>query len=238
MTIKRSVDVVVGTFLAIVALPFMVVLAIGCAISLRAWPIFVQRRVGKDGREFRLPKLRTLPKSAPTAVDKYALDGTDIPTFCRLLRRAHIDELPQLFVVPLGRMSLVGPRPEMPTLLARYPSDFAAERARVRPGCTGLWQISVASGMLIYETPEFDLTYIENRGLRLDAWIMYRTLRMWATGRGAIDFADIPHWVCSGSVTAAYDLAPLVDLRDVKVRAPALDPIDLTLMTEADADVG
>jgi len=220
--LKRALDVILGSVLALLALPVIAALALGCAISLRAWPFFVQRRVGKDGRHFPLPKLRTLPPAAPTAVDKYALDDVQIPPFCRLLRRAHVDELPQLLVVPLGWMSLVGPRPEMPELVARYPSDFAKTRTRVRPGCTGLWQVSKASGMLIYETPEYDLAYVdavEVGSNRLDAWIIWRTLRLLSTGRGAIDFGDVPRWagIHRGQTTTLVPLPDLDLTRDIEI---------------------
>jgi lipopolysaccharide/colanic/teichoic acid biosynthesis glycosyltransferase len=194
VVLKRAIDIVVGTVLAVLTLPFVLVFAVGCALSLRAWPFFVQQRVGKDGKSFPLPKLRTLPASVPRAIDKYELGGTRIPPFCRLLRRTHLDELPQLLVVPLGWMSLVGPRPEMPNLLGRYPSDFVASRSSVRPGCTGLWQVSTASGRLIYESPEYDLVYANYRGLALDFWILYHTLRMLVTRRATIDLDDVPSW--------------------------------------------
>jgi lipopolysaccharide/colanic/teichoic acid biosynthesis glycosyltransferase len=194
VVLKRAIDIVVGTVLAVLTLPFVLVFAVGCALSLRAWPFFVQQRVGKDGKSFPLPKLRTLPASVPRAIDKYELGGTRIPPFCRLLRRTHLDELPQLLVVPLGWMSLVGPRPEMPNLLGRYPSDFIASRSSVRPGCTGLWQVSTASGRLIYESPEYDLVYANYRGLALDFWILYHTLRMLVTRRATIDLDDVPSW--------------------------------------------
>jgi hypothetical protein len=138
----------------------------------------------------------------PTTLDKYELEGERIPRFCRLLRRCHLDELPQLLVVPLGWMSLVGPRPEMPALLGRYPKDFAAARGRVRPGCTGLWQISTASAMLIYEAPLYDLVYTEYQGLRLDVWILYRTVRMLTSGRASIDLSDLPRWALRRSYRA------------------------------------
>ncbi len=212
--VKRLVDVVIGGILAALSVPFVVAGAIGCAISLRAWPFFVQERVGKDGRRFNLPKLRTLPPSAPPSVDKYALHRLRIPAFCRILRRTHLDELPQLFVVPLGWMSLVGPRPEMPDLLERYPEDFAAARSAVRPGCTGLWQISAASGKLIYESPEYDLLYAQLWRLRLDAWILYRTLRTLATGRAPIQLDDIPSWALKVPRCVATELASAARRRE------------------------
>jgi lipopolysaccharide/colanic/teichoic acid biosynthesis glycosyltransferase len=172
----------------------LVVLAVGCAVSLRSWPLFVQRRVGRNGRQFAFPKLRTLPKSAPVAVDKYALNGTPIPRFCRFLRRTHLDELPQLLLVPIGVMSLVGPRPEMTALLPRYTAEFVHARTRVRPGCTGLWQLSAASNRLIYEAPEYDLAYLDGSGGLLDLWILYRTVCSWLPGASPVDLDDVPDW--------------------------------------------
>ena len=202
MRLKRAVDVVLGSLLAVAALPLMVLLAVGCAISLRAWPLFVQQRVGKGGREFRFPKLRTLPTSAPPATDKYALNGTPIPSFCRFLRRTHLDELPQLLLVPAGIMSLVGPRPEMPTVLRRYPVEFADARTRVRPGCTGLWQLSDNAAKLIYEAPEYDLAYLRGAGGRLDLWILFRTFRSWLPRPAAIGLHDVPRWAWGRKVAS------------------------------------
>jgi lipopolysaccharide/colanic/teichoic acid biosynthesis glycosyltransferase len=196
MGVKRAVDVVVGTTLAVVALPLIVVLLVASAISLRAWPIFVQDRVGKDGRVFRLPKVRTLPVDTASSTDKYSLADVPIPAFGRLLRRTHLDELPQLLLVPFGVMSLVGPRPEMPRVLARYPAEFVAERTSVRPGCTCLWQLSHSADKLIYEAPEYDRAYLNYRGPLLDAWILYRTARAWFPKASAIELGDLPTWAC------------------------------------------
>jgi lipopolysaccharide/colanic/teichoic acid biosynthesis glycosyltransferase len=194
--IKRGVDIVVGTVLAVIALPLIVVLAIGAAVTLRAWPIFVQDRLGKDGRTFRFPKVRTLPPDTAASTDKYSLSGVRIPTYGRLLRRTHLDELPQLLLVPFGLMSLVGPRPEMPEVAARYPADFVAERTSVRPGCTCLWQLSDSANGLIYEAPEYDRAYLRHSGPLLDAWILYRTARAWLPKSSAIELGELPAWAC------------------------------------------
>jgi lipopolysaccharide/colanic/teichoic acid biosynthesis glycosyltransferase len=242
MTTKRGIDILAGTVLAALALPVIAVLAIGCAIALRTSPFFVQRRVGRGGREFPLPKLRTLPRSAPATVDKYALRTTSIPRFCRFLRHNHIDELPQLLVVPLGWMSLVGPRPEMPALMARYPAELVAARTRVRPGCTGLWQVSSASTRCIYEAPEYDLAYVDNAGLRLDAWIVYRTVHMWVRRGAVIELDDVPRWAWTlppPSIT--YGPAPVLDLRpDALHRRAAwtMPVIDLTTAERAPSEPG
>ena len=111
----------------------MLVVALGCAIALRAQPVFVQDRIGRNGSTFRFVKLRTLSPDVPPYVDKHQLDQARIPRFCRLVRRLHLDELPQLLLVVRGRMSLVGPRPEMAHLHSLLPADLAAERTSVRP---------------------------------------------------------------------------------------------------------
>jgi lipopolysaccharide/colanic/teichoic acid biosynthesis glycosyltransferase len=194
--VKRGVDIAVGTVLAAVALPLIVVLAIGAAITLRAWPIFVQDRLGKNGRTFRLPKVRTLPPDTASSTDKYSLSNVRIPAFGRVLRRTHLDELPQLLLVPFGLMSLVGPRPEMPEVAARYPAEFVAERTSVRPGCTCLWQLSDSADGHIYEAPEYDRAYLRHSGPLLDAWILYRTARAWLPKSSAIGLGDLPAWAC------------------------------------------
>jgi lipopolysaccharide/colanic/teichoic acid biosynthesis glycosyltransferase len=190
---KRVFDVGVGVLLALVALPVIIVCALGSAIALRSWPFFVQPRVGYRGREFRFIKIRSLPRTTPVATDKYSLDGLVTNRFEKLFRRTHLDELPQLLLVPIGRMSLVGPRPEMPELLERYPTEFARQRVLVRPGCTGLWQISADLSKMIYEVPEYDEHYVNNWSMRLDLWILWRTATS-LLGRRPMTMRDIPAW--------------------------------------------
>jgi lipopolysaccharide/colanic/teichoic acid biosynthesis glycosyltransferase len=202
---KRAIDIVVGSLLAALAIPVILLLAVGSAISLRAWPIFVQERVGLRGRIFRIPKLRTLPADTASAADKYALHGVRVPAFGRFLRRSHLDELPQLLLVPVGTMSLVGPRPEMPSVMARYPADFVVERTSMRPGCTCLWQLSTSADGLIFEAPEYDRTYLRHSGPLLDAWILYRTARALLPRASTIELGDLPAWACRTGLDRAHE---------------------------------
>ena len=202
---KRALDVGLGTLLALLALPIIVVLALASAVSLRAWPFFVQTRVGAGGLPFRLVKLRTLPVSTDHYADKRAIESIPLTWLSRTLRRTHLDELPQLFLVPTGRMSLVGPRPEMPFLHDQMPESFARRRTEVRPGCTGLWQIGRGCTGLIVESPEYDLHYVAHQSLLLDAWIAWRSVAM-VFGSRLVSLADVPAW-SSRDVTVPVFLA-------------------------------
>jgi lipopolysaccharide/colanic/teichoic acid biosynthesis glycosyltransferase len=185
---------VMSAVLLLLTLPVVLVAVLGSAVALRAWPFFSQARIGRGAERFAFLKVRTLRRDVPGYIDKRQLDESDIPAFCRLLRRLHLDELPQLLLVLQGKMSLVGPRPEMGYLHRRMPSSFAEMRTSVRPGCTGLWQISAASSELIHESPEYDRFYLAHRTLRLDCWVLYRTaLNMLGIGP-CITLADVPAW--------------------------------------------
>lgn len=175
---KRATDLLLASVLIIVTLPVLLVSAIVSAVALRAWPFFVQQRVGIDGTPFRFVKIRTLPTSTPAYLLKNDLHLDETPRACRALRRLHVDELPQLFLVLTGRMSLVGPRPEMVEFHDVLDPVFAAERTSIRPGCTGLWQIGAECERLIGEAPEYDRFYLEHRTGPLDLWILARTARM------------------------------------------------------------
>jgi lipopolysaccharide/colanic/teichoic acid biosynthesis glycosyltransferase len=215
---KRLFDLVVGSVLALVALPVIVASAIGISLSLRARPFFIQERVGRNGETFRVPKIRTLPLETPRYADKHQLRPYATSRFGALLRRRHVDELPQLLLVPLGRMSLVGPRPEMAHLYSRMPERQGGTRLRVRPGCTGLWQISVDHDNLIADAPHYDIFYVEHRTWRLDLWTMWRTALIMLGGREPITLSDIPSWAYPGGVveTVPSEAAIQVDRR----RAP------------------
>lgn len=214
---KRTTDVVLAAVGLVVALPLIVAVCVASAVTLRTSPLFVHRRVGRGGHTFAFVKIRTLPPSVDPYCEKGTVDLARVPRLMRAVRRAHLDELPQLLLVLTGAMSLVGPRPEMPRLHARLDPAFAAARITVRPGITGLWQIGPHCTGAIGDHPEYDLTYLEERSLRLDLWILFATVRKalrvrttplgaspaWVsrsrTGSGAADMAEpAPQLVASG----------------------------------------
>lgn len=206
MTSKRSLDLVVGLMVAIPAAVLVGVLALASAACFRAQPLFLQERVGRDGRPLRFPKIRTLPLTTPVYADKYALRAMPTRRFGRVLRKSHLDELPQLALVLLGRMSLVGPRPEMPNLTAQCDPAFVALRTKVPPGCTGLWQIGAGANRLIREGAAYDAFYIRHQSVRLDIWILWRTALQIARLAGPVQLHQVPPWTLGHGV----DIGPAV----------------------------
>jgi lipopolysaccharide/colanic/teichoic acid biosynthesis glycosyltransferase len=196
---RRVFDVVVAAGLLLVTAPLIVGFALMLAVSLRAWPFFSQVRIGRNGQEFRFLKLRTLPPTAPAHADKYEIGRVRIPRCAQVLRLTHLDELPQLLLVLAGRMSLVGPRPEMPHLHEAFNRPHRRAREAMRPGCAGIWQVSVDNDRLIHEAPEYDLFYAEHASLRLDTWILWRTAVL-ALGGPRVSIGDVPSWALRGTV--------------------------------------
>lgn len=210
---KRIVDVTLGVPAALISLPLVVMISAGAALALRSTPLFTQERVGQYQRPFVMVKIRTLAPTAPRYAAKYDLDTGGVPRFTRWLRKVHLDELPQLWNVVTGSMALVGPRPEMTSLHEKMPRSAAMERTRVRPGCTGLWQLSPAAAGLIHESPEYDRFYIENQTIRLDLWILWQTARIALFRRPSITLDSIPEWTIRplrsrsrSAITASPDL--------------------------------
>ena len=173
---KRVLDVVVAGPLAIATLPLLVVLCSVSALVFRANPLFTQDRIGRDGQRFRFVKVRSLAPSVPADIDKYALAIQPLGRWGRFVRRTHLDELPQLWLVLAGHMSLVGPRPELPAIAATFDQAFVERRTTVRPGITGVWQVGDGAAELIGESPDFDDLYLRAASLRLDVWVMWRTV--------------------------------------------------------------
>jgi exopolysaccharide biosynthesis polyprenyl glycosylphosphotransferase len=198
--VARIFKSVFDRFAAALGLLLMSPLLLAVAIAVRfdsPGPVlFRQNRVGKDGREFSIVKFRTMFANAE--VGKQALlhlnenDGVlfkmredpRVTRVGRLLRRLSIDELPQLLNVLRGDMSLVGPRPPLPEEVAAYPADMR-RRLAVRPGITGLWQVSGRSDLSWDEAVRLDIRYVENWSFSLDCVILLRTLSAVCRSSGA-----------------------------------------------------
>jgi exopolysaccharide biosynthesis polyprenyl glycosylphosphotransferase len=180
--------------LALVALsPVLFLLALGVVLTSPGPAFFRQERVGREGRTFRIWKLRTMVvDAAELPVEGNDADGLlfklredpRVTPFGRVLRRWSLDELPQLLNVVAGSMSLVGPRPPLATEVARY-GDDVRRRLLVRPGLTGLWQVSGRSDLPWDEAVRLDLQYVENWSLALDLAILARTVSVVLRRRGA-----------------------------------------------------
>lgn len=174
---KRAIDVAVAILLTPPALVVLTPLALLSAARFRTNPIFVQRRRGLNGEPFIMPKIRSLPPDWRPDAGKHELEGFQLPRTSQLLRRAHFDELPQLWCVLTGSMSLVGPRPMIDSVLERLPDHHRERRATGKPGLTGLWQISSLGPEPLERCPELDIVYLEHASAELDAWIIARTVR-------------------------------------------------------------
>ena len=197
---RRGLKAVVECLMAALALlalaPFLAVLAALIRLDSAGPVLYRQTRVGRDGRPFTMLKFRTMVVDADhrRAALVESTGGADVlfklrddPRITRLgrvLRRYSLDELPQLVNVLRGEMSLVGPRPPLPEEVQRYQPD-THRRLVVRPGITGLWQVSGRSDLSWEESVRIDLRYVENWSLSLDVWIMCRTLRAVVGHRGA-----------------------------------------------------
>jgi len=181
---KRAFDLAGASVGLVLVAPLMLWVAWRLQ-RLGAPPLFAQERIGLGGRSFRMWKFRTLR----TDTDPYAVAPSDpsdprITGFGRWLRATSIDELPQLWNVLRGEMSLVGPRPEMPFIVARY-DDWQRRRLAVKPGITGLWQILGRKDLPMHDNLQYDFYYIRNRSLALDLSILLRTVGVVLSRRGA-----------------------------------------------------
>ncbi|USY57097.1 sugar transferase [Bacillus sp. 1780r2a1] len=185
---KRSTDIV-GSLAGIIVLSFLfLVISVWIKIEDPKGPVFFsQKRVGKNGKEFNMYKFRSMVTDAEERLKELlALNETTGAMFKmkndprvtrvgRFIRKTSIDELPQLFNVLKGDMSLVGPRPPLPREVDEYTS-YDKQRLFVVPGCTGLWQVSGRSNIGFKEMVELDLQYIQTRSLLIDVKIIFKTI--------------------------------------------------------------
>ncbi|RME46348.1 MAG: undecaprenyl-phosphate glucose phosphotransferase [Caldilineae bacterium] len=194
--LKRAIDFTVALTGLVVFFPLMALIALAIKLESEGPVLFTQERIGKGGRPFRIYKFRSMVHDAEE--QKAVLEQmneADGPLFKirddprrtrvgRLLRKFSLDELPQLYNVLRGEMSLVGPRPNIPAEVAQY-QEWHKRRLEVTPGITGLWAVSGRSDLAFDEMMLLDIYYVENWSLTLDLKILLQTIPRVLTGAGA-----------------------------------------------------
>jgi lipopolysaccharide/colanic/teichoic acid biosynthesis glycosyltransferase len=193
---KRLIDVAGASAGLVLLLPVFVAVAVAIKIDSPGPVFFAQVRLGENGRPFRFRKFRSMTASAPMLRPELApANEAPGPVFKirqdprvtrvgRFLRKASIDELPQLWHVLTGEMSLVGPRPPIPEEVERYQS-WQTERLAAKPGLTCTWQVSGRSDIHFEDWVRMDIEYVRTRSLWLDAKLILKTIPAVLTGRGA-----------------------------------------------------
>jgi len=185
LTARRAFDIAVAAIVLAAAAPVAALAIVAIRLESRGHPIYRQRRVGLDGREFDVLKLRTMVDGAEHIGAGMAISAGDarITRVGKLLRRTSLDELPNLVNVLRGEMAIVGPRPTIPLQVAQY-TDRERGRLAVRPGITGWAQVNGRTSLPWSERIELDLWYIEHRSWRLDLQILVRSLALVLGGDG------------------------------------------------------
>ena len=200
--LKRATDVIIGSLASLAALPLIAIAAALVKITAPGPVFFIQQREGLYGHTIRVRKLRTMFVDAEERLEQHLADDPSarvewdercklrddprvIPVVGRFLRRFSLDELPQLFQVVTGEMSLVGPRPFPAYHLERFEPEFRALRRQVRPGVTGLWQVMARSDGTLEDQRAYDTYYIRNWSLWMDVYVLARTASVVIFGKGA-----------------------------------------------------
>ncbi len=190
--LKRCADVLISVALFILAAPLMACTAAAVALDSRGPVLFSQLRVGKDGRPFQVFKFRSMIVNAEesTGPTWASLNDPRVTRVGRIVRKLRIDELPQIFNVLRGEMSLVGPRPERPEFVAELERavPYYGVRHRIRPGITGWAQVSYGYGADeddALEKLRYDVYYVKNHGMFFDLKILFKTVRVVLTAAGA-----------------------------------------------------
>ena len=194
--VKRMLDLAVTSVALVVSAPLMIGIALAVKMSSPGPVLFRQRRVGEQEEEFTIFKFRTMVVGAHAQRDlletQNEADGLlfkmrrdpRVTTVGRFLRRTSLDELPQLFNVMRGEMSLVGPRPALPEETTHYAESHRG-RLRVKPGLTGLWQVNGRHDLVFDDYLRYDLFYVENWSLTMDLYILAKTVPALLSGRGS-----------------------------------------------------
>ena len=187
-SIKSSIEFIFSLLLLIIAVPICILACIAIYVELHVNPIYTQKRVGLNGRVFKIYKLRSMYIDAEKDGPKWASENDErITKIGRIIRKTRIDELPQLVNILKRDMSFIGPRPERPEFIKefiKYIPDFN-DRLLVKPGITGWAQVNGGYSLTPKEKLEFDKYYIKNRGFKLDLLILIKTIIVIFTRHGA-----------------------------------------------------
>lgn len=194
---KRVFDIVASFIGLILLSPLFVIIALAIKIEEPQGAVFYsQIRLGRHKKPFKMYKFRSMIENADDLLkgllDKNEVEGAmfkiksdpRVTTVGGFIRKFSLDELPQLFNVLLGQMSLVGPRPPLPREVEEYTS-YDMQRLTVKPGCTGLWQVTERNNVGFEEMVQLDLEYINNRGALFDLYVLFRTLFVFFKPNGA-----------------------------------------------------
>lgn len=194
--LKRGLDVGVAAVALAVLLPFAILIAIIIKLDSAGSVLFSQLRVGRDGREFRMVKFRSMRTTAEAELESLLGENEGsgplfklkadprVTRVGRVLRKFSLDEVPQFWNVLIGDMSVVGPRPPLPSEVTAY-DGTVFRRLYIKPGITGLWQVSGRSDLSWEESVRLDLRYVENWSLMSDLTIIWRTFKVMVQPKGA-----------------------------------------------------
>lgn len=185
LLLKRGFDLVFSSLALVFVAPLMFVIAVVIKLDSKGPALLKQERIGKGSVPFEMYKFRTMVNEpSPFGPKPLSCDDPRITRLGRFLRRSSLDELPQLVNVLKGDMSLVGPRPELPFLVARY-EPWQWQRLDVLPGITGWWQVN-GRKQPMHDHIEYDIYYVENQSFLLDLRILCKTIGAVTKGEGAV----------------------------------------------------
>jgi lipopolysaccharide/colanic/teichoic acid biosynthesis glycosyltransferase len=194
LLVKRALDVIFASLLLVILAPMLVVITLCIWIGSRGPAFYKQDRIGRYGKPFTLYKFRTMiPDRRTTELPFVGTERRErhkserdprVTTVGRFLRRTSIDEWPQLINILRGEMSFIGPRPELPRIVAKY-QPWQHQRHLVRPGMSGWWQIHGRSDRSMHENTDLDIYYVANLSPRLDLHIFVRTFKAVISRNGA-----------------------------------------------------
>ena len=179
---KRIIDILLSSGLLFIILPLLLLIAIINILLNKGKIFFVQERAGYKGNVFKIIKFKTMNDDINKKGESLS-DGKRLTIFGRFLRFSSLDELPTLWNVLMGQMSLVGPRPLLVKYLDRY-NDNQLRRLEVKPGLTGWAQINGRNSISWEEKFEYDVWYVDNRSLKLDLIIIFKTIGQVIVGKG------------------------------------------------------